>query len=80
MLTATLTVADATALQLLRQITVAAAGKKCLQFRRIRLLVLRVRLRGNPPATVHRIRHEPDWRLPGWRAQNSPSSRPRGAM
>jgi hypothetical protein len=43
-LTATLTVANATALQLLRQITVAAAGKKWLQFRRIRLLVLRVQL------------------------------------
>ena len=51
-LTATLTAADATALQLLRQITVAAAEKKWLQFQRIRLLVLRVRLRGTrlPPS------------------------------
>jgi hypothetical protein len=43
-LTAALTVANVAALQLLRQITVAAAEKKWLQFRRIRLLVLRVQL------------------------------------
>ena len=79
-LTAALTVANVTALQLLRQVAVAAAEKKWLQSRRIRLLVLRVQLRGNPPATAWRIRHEPDWRLPGWQAQNSPSSRLRGAM
>ena len=51
-LTATLTVANVAAPQLLRRITVAAAEKKWLQFRRIPLLALRVQLRSSGQSPI----------------------------